>query len=73
MRKLMLLLLCTYSAFAQKPFESMEGAVGYIVIEKAGKTENYVVVEEKDGSVKTLKVTQNPSQFLKKSEEGGKK
>ncbi|MEZ0360826.1 MAG: hypothetical protein ABWK04_02850 [Hydrogenobacter sp.] len=73
MRKLGILLFCICTAFAQKPFESMEGAVGYIVIEKAGKTENYVVVEEKDGSVKTLKVNQNPSQFMKKSEEGGKK
>jgi predicted Fe-Mo cluster-binding NifX family protein len=73
MRKLLLVVLLVGTAFAQKPFESMEGVVGYIVIEKGGKTENYVVVEERDGKVKTMRVNQNPSQFLKKDEEGGKK
>lgn len=60
-------------SFSQTSFESMEGAVGYIVIEKSGRIENYVVVEGKDGSVKTLKVEQNPARFMKKTEEGGKK
>ncbi len=62
-------------SFGQQAFQSLEGAVGYIVIEKGGKLENYVVVSEKDGSVKTLKVDKNPSQLLKKVEdkEGGKK
>ncbi|MGB9873971.1 MAG: hypothetical protein ACPLRS_03275 [Hydrogenobacter sp.] len=72
MRNLLLLALVSVS-FSQKAFESMEGVVGYIVIEKHGKTENYVVVEEKDGKVKTIRVEQSPSQFLKKTEEGGKK
>jgi len=69
----LLLLALVGVAFSQKAFESLEGAVGYIVIEKNGRTENYIVVEEKDGKVKTIRVNQNPSQFLKKTEEGGKK
>jgi predicted Fe-Mo cluster-binding NifX family protein len=72
MKKLLLFSLVSV-AFSQKAFESMEGAVGYIILEKRGKTENYVVVEEKDGKVKTIRVDQNPSQFLKKAEEGGKR
>lgn len=72
MRNLLLLALVSIS-FSQKAFESMEGVVGYIIVEKHGKTENYVVVEEKDGKVKTIRVDQGPSQFLKKTEEGGKR
>ncbi|MFN3813422.1 MAG: hypothetical protein ACK4SM_02210 [Aquificaceae bacterium] len=68
----LLLVFLAGMSFSQTSFESMEGAVGYIVIEKSGKTENYVVVEEKDGSVKALKVEQNPANFMKK-EEGGKR
>ncbi|MEN3034345.1 MAG: hypothetical protein ABDH18_05080 [Aquificaceae bacterium] len=49
----------------------MEGLVGYIVLEKDGKVENYAVVEGKDGSVKTLKVDSKP--MLKKAEEGGQR
>ncbi len=63
-------------SIAQEPFHSLEGAVGYIVVERGGRVENYVVVENKDGSVKAIRVDRNPSQFMKKTEEqreGGKK
>jgi len=46
------------------------------VIERQGKVENYIVVEEKDGSVRNIRVDRNPAQFMKKTEEqreGGKK
>lgn len=72
MKKMLLFTLIGVS-FSQKAFENMEGVVGYIIIEKHGRTENYVVVEEKDGKVKTIRVYQSPSQFLKKTEEGGKR
>ena len=72
MRKLLLLSLIGVS-FAQNPFESKEGVVGYIVIEKGGKIENYLVVQEKDGRVKTVRVSENPSRFLNRTEEGEKR
>ncbi len=67
----MLAFMSTLSA--REPFQGFEGTVGYMVVEKGGKVENYIVVEEKDGSVRLVKVNRNPSEFLKKSEEGGKK
>lgn len=71
--KKMLPLLILGTCFAQQPFQSMEGAVGYIVFEKGGRLENYVIVEGKDGSVKAVKVDKNPAQFIKKSERRGEK
>lgn len=56
-------------AFTQQPFQNLEGAVGYIVLEKQGRVENYVVVEGKDGSIRTIRVDRNPAQFMKKTEE----
>lgn len=56
-------------AFSQTPFQNLEGAVGYIVIERNKRVENYVVIQGQDGSVKTIRVDKNPSQFLKKTEE----
>ncbi|QID32494.1 hypothetical protein [Pampinifervens florentissimum] len=76
MKRLIFLLTCFGFVFAQQPFQNLEGAVGYIVIERQGKVENYIVVEEKDGSVRNIRVDRNPSQFMKKTEEqreGGKK
>lgn len=60
-------------SLSQQPFQSLEGVIGYIVIEKGGRIENYIVVEGKDGTVKTVRVDKKPSEFLKKTEEGGKK
>ncbi len=72
MRYIVCLALISLS-YAQSVFQNLEGVVGYIVIEKKGKVENYLVVEEKNGSVKTLKVDRKPADFLKRVEEGGKK
>lgn len=70
------LFVCFSLTLAQQPFQNLEGAVGYIVVERAGKVENYVVIEGKDGSVKTIKVDKNPAQFMRKveeSREGGRR
>ncbi|MCX8164090.1 MAG: hypothetical protein N3D14_01690 [Aquificaceae bacterium] len=64
-----MLILVTKLAFSQQPFQSLEGAVGYIVVERGGKIENYVVIEEKGGSVKAVKVDKNPARFMRKTEE----
>ncbi|MFN3471738.1 MAG: hypothetical protein ACK4ZR_03945 [Aquificaceae bacterium] len=60
-------------SYAQNAFQSLEGVVGYIVVEKGGRVENYLVIEDKGGSVKTVKVDKKPSNFLKKTEEGGRR
>jgi len=44
-----------------------------MVVEKNGKVENYMVVEEKGGGVKTIKVNRNPKEFLKKTEDDTQK
>lgn len=69
--KLLILMLISSAGFAlaQEPFKSLEGTAGYIVIERGGRIENYLVVEEKDGSVRTIKVDKNPARFMKKTEE----
>ncbi len=59
----------TYLLSTREPFQSFEGTVGYMVVERGGRVENYIVVEERDGSVRLVKVNRNPSKFLKKSEE----
>ncbi|MFN4320152.1 MAG: hypothetical protein ACK4FY_06780 [Aquificaceae bacterium] len=59
-------------SYAQNAFQSLEGVVGYIVVEKGGKVENYIVIEDKGGSAKTVKVDKKPSDFLKKTEGGGR-
>lgn len=71
MRRLILLMFVNVT-FAQN-FADPNAVVGYIVLEKNGKVENYVVFENKDGSVKTQKVDKNPRNYLKKVEEGGQK
>ncbi|MFN7065366.1 MAG: hypothetical protein ACK4OF_04385 [Aquificaceae bacterium] len=75
MKKFIILLLITLGiSFSQDPFQSLEGVVGYIVVERQGRVENYVVVQGKDGSTKTIRVDKNPSQFLKREEgKGGKR
>ena len=77
MKKFILLSLLLVSlSFSEDPFQNFEDTVGYLVIEKGGRIERYVVIQNKDGSVKTIKVDKNPSQFLRKveeSKEGGKK
>lgn len=67
--KRLFLLLAVGTCFAQQPFQNVDGVVGYIVFEKGGKLENYLVVEGKDGSVRAVKVDKNPAQFIRKSEE----
>jgi hypothetical protein len=70
MRFLFLLLVGFLYSYAKNPFTDLEGVVGYIVVEKRGKVGNYIVVEEKGGGVKTIKVNRNPREFLKKAEDG---
>jgi len=73
MKLLFLLLMVFLYSHAKNPFSDLEGLVGYIVVEKKGKVENYVVVEDKGGGVKTIKVNRNPREFLKKTEDGAQK
>jgi hypothetical protein len=73
MRFLFLLLVVFLYSYAKDPFTDLEGVVGYMVVEKRGKVENYIVVEEKGGGVKTIKVNRNPKEFLKKAEDGTQK
>jgi len=73
MRFLFLLLVVFLYSYAKDPFTDLEGVVGYMVVEKKGKVENYIVVEEKGGGVKTIKVNRNPKEFLKKAEDGTQK
>ncbi len=70
MKKTVILMLAFGFSFSQQPFQSLEGAVGYIVVERGRKVENYVVIEGKDGSVRAIKVDKNPSQFMKKDRKG---
>jgi hypothetical protein len=73
MRFLFLLSMVFLYSHAKEPFNDLEGVVGYMVVEKNGKVENYMVVEEKGGGVKTIKVNRNPKEFLKKTEDGAQK
>jgi hypothetical protein len=73
MRFLFLLSMVFLYSYAKEPFSDLEGVVGYMVVEKNGKVENYMVVEEKGGGVKTIKVNRNPKEFLKKTEDGAQK
>jgi len=74
MRLLFLLLMVVFLySYAKEPFTDLEGVVGYIVVEKKGKVENYMVVEEKGGGVKTVRVNRNPREFLKKTEDDTQK
>ena len=70
MKLLFLLLAVFLYSHAKNPFSDLEGVVGYMVVEKRGKVENYLVVEDKGGGVKTIKVNRNPREFLKKTEDG---
>jgi hypothetical protein len=73
MRFLFLLFVVFLYSYAKEPFTDLEGVVGYMVVEKNGKVENYMVVEEKGGGVKTIKVNRNPKEFLKKTEDDTQK
>jgi len=73
MRFLFLLSMVFLYSHAKEPFSDLEGVVGYMVVEKNGKVENYMVVEEKGGGVKTIKVNRNPKEFLKKTEDDTQK
>jgi len=74
MRLLFLLLMAVFLySYAKEPFTDLEGVVGYMVVEKNGKVENFIVVEEKGGGVKTIKVNRNPKEFLKKTEDDTQK
>ncbi len=58
---------------AQEPFRSLENTVGYIIIQRGTQIENYIVTEEKDGSVRLVKTVRNPKEFLRKSDEAVKR
>ena len=74
MRAFLVLLMALFIVYAREPFTDLEGVVGYVVVEKKGKVENYMVVEGKDGSVRMIKTEKNPKEFLKKADnEGGKR
>jgi len=73
MRFLFLLSMVFLYSYAKEPFSDLEGVVGYMVVEKNGKVENYMVVEEKGGGIKTIKVNKNPKEFLKKTEDDAQK
>jgi len=73
MRAFLVLLMVFFTVHAKEPFTDLEGVVGYIVVEKKGKVENYMVVEGKDGSVKMIKTERNPKQFLKRGEDESSK
>jgi hypothetical protein len=73
MRFLFLLSIVFLYSYAKEPFSDLEGVVGYMVVEKNGKVENYMVVEEKGGGIKTIKVNRNPKEFLKKTEDGAQR
>jgi hypothetical protein len=73
MRFLFLLSIIFLYSYAKEPFTDLEGVVGYMVVEKNGKVENYMVVEEKGGGVRIIKVNKNPKEFLKKTEDGTQK
>jgi len=73
MKLLFLLLMVFLYSHAKNPFSDLEGLVGYMVVEKKGKVENYIVVEDKGGGVKTIKVNRNPREFLKKTEDGAQR
>ncbi len=73
MKFLFLLLVVFLYSHAKNPFSDLEGLVGYMVVEKRGRVENYLVVEDKAGGVKTIKVNRNPREFLKKTEDGAQR
>jgi len=73
MRAIIVLLFALFIAYAREPFTDLEGVVGYIVVERKGKVENYLVVEGKDGGFRMVKVDKNPKQFLKKVDDESQK
>jgi len=73
MKVLFVLLVFLFIAYAKEPFTDLEGVVGYIVVERKGKVENYLVVEGKDGGFRMVKVDKNPKQFLRKVEDESQK
>jgi len=73
MRAIIALLFALFIAYAREPFTDLEGVVGYIVVERKGKVENYLVVEGKDGGFRMVKVDKNPKQFLKKVDDESQK
>ncbi len=71
MRRLAVLTALVFSfLWARDPFLDQQDAVGYIVLEKGGKVERYIVVESREGTVKLIKTKYQPEKVLKK---GGKK
>ncbi|WP_448587256.1 hypothetical protein [Thermocrinis sp.] len=70
---LLILSIVLHLGYAREPFTDLENVVGYIVVERKGRVENHMVVEGKDGSVRTVKVERNPREFLKKSDDGTQK
>jgi hypothetical protein len=69
-RFLILPVLIAGSLWARDPFLNQEDAVGYIILERGGKAERFIVIEGKDGNVKLIKTRYEPEKVLKK---GGKK
>ncbi|MDQ7038296.1 MAG: hypothetical protein Q9N26_03735 [Aquificota bacterium] len=56
--------------FAKDPFLNQQDAVGYIILEREGRTERFIVVESKEGTVKLIKTRYEPEKVLKKGEKG---
>ena len=52
--------------FSADPFLNKQDALGYIVVEKKGRTVKYIVVRTSEGSIKLIETSVNPSDVLKK-------
>jgi len=57
-------------SLAKDPFLNRQDAVGYIILERGGKTERFIVVESKEGAVKLIKTKYEPEKVLKKGGKG---
>ena len=66
----LIILLAVSLASAKDPFSNKEDAVGYIVIDRGGSSEKFIVVESKGGKVKLIKTGYEPDKVLK---QGGKR
>jgi len=70
LRTFLPLILLISAAYGKDPFSNKENAVGYIVIDRGGDPERYIVIEDKEGKVKLVKTGYEPDKVLK---QGGKK
>ncbi len=68
-RLVLAILLVLGVALSRDPFLNQEDAVGYIILDRGGKVERFIVLETKEGTVKLIKTKYKPEKVLKK---GGK-